>query len=115
MALEAVGLIISTLQALRQLGDDLASSNDSCKLLISHCEILAQPVNQINENRDLLDANSHALQNALSLLVECRNFCTKFKKRNFFDKIGHKNRDKEMFTVLHHKMDIAAGLFTLQV
>jgi hypothetical protein len=113
--MNALSLVICALQEMKVIYEDVSYSNENCKQLAKHCEVLAEPVNQINNNRDLLDSNSGALTSVLALLVDCKNFCSKYKGRSWAMTITHHNRDKDKFIVLNRRLDQATASFTLQV
>jgi hypothetical protein len=110
-----IDLVISALQAMKQIYDDVQYSHESCKELAKHCEVLSFPVFQIKDNADLIASNSASLQAVLTLLTDCRNFCEKFKGRGFLKTITNATRDKEKFAHLHRRLDSATQSFTLQV
>lgn len=116
MSSGVLSLVIAALQECKTIYEDVQMSNENCKLLLKRALDVSYPVNQINENKDLLlNANSAALSSVLTLLIDCRNFCNKYKKRNFFNTLTHHNRDKDNFVNYHRRLDSAVASFNLQV
>jgi hypothetical protein len=113
--MEALSLVVSALQEMKTIYDDISTSNESCRDLAQHCEDLANPVKQIQDNSDLIDTNSAALSSLLALLNDCKSFCKVFNTRSVFDAVTHHNRDKDAFISLHRRLDSAAASFNLQV
>jgi hypothetical protein len=113
--MEALSLVISALQEMKTIYDDISTSNESCRHLAQHCEDLANPVKQIQDNSDLIDTNSAALTSLLALLNDCKSFCKVFNTRSVFEAVTHHNRDKDAFISLHRRLDSAAASFNLQV
>lgn len=113
--MNALELVISALQAMKQVHEDISFSNENCKHLAKHCDDLSFPVYRIRDNQDLLNSNSAALKSALDVLKECRVFCEKFRNRGLLKSITHHNRDREKFIALHRRLDSATHSFSLQV
>lgn len=111
-----MALVFSALQECKDIYEDVQFSNEKCKELLKRCLDVSYPVNQINDNKDLLlNSNSAALSSALTLLIDCRNFCNKYKKRSLFNTITHHNRDKENFVDFNRRLDSTVASFNLQV
>lgn len=115
MADDMISLVMGVIVAMKQMREDV-SYNTSCRELAAHCQDLAYPVQRINEYRTaLLHTNKSALQNALSLLTECRNFCDKHNGRGFLKMIVQSRKDAHKITQLHRRLDSAAFAFDTQV
>lgn len=113
--MQAVSVIIVILQEIKIIYEDNQFNNAQCKALLHHCGDLTQPINQLQDNADLVNSNSAALTSMLNLLVDCRKFCGKFHGSNFLRTLSHHNRDKDKFITLHRKIDSAVASLNLQV
>lgn len=113
--MNVVGLVITVLHEIKVICDDNEFSNEQCKGLLHHCADLSHPIRQIQEKHDFANSQSAALTTVLSLLVEVRKFCDKFKNRGVFKTLTHHSRDKDKFIAYHRKIDSAVSSFNLQV